>query len=82
MKGEKGEDFLDQETHMNIVRYDRSYRSRAHNFISNLPENLKLMETSQKAEMDFKHKQAKNVVDLKQLCRNFFAPFRRGGFRL
>ena len=77
--GEKGE-FLDQETLMNIVRCDRSYSNRAHNFISNPPVNLKLVKTIQK--QNFKHQQAKNVYGLKQLCRSFFAPFWRGGFRL
>ena len=66
-------DFLDQVTHMNIVRCDRSYSNRGHNFISNPPENLNLMKTVHK--QNFKHQQAKNVVDLKQLCRSFFAPF-------
>ena len=52
------------------------------NFTSNPPETLKLMKAVQKAEMDFKYNQAKSAVGLKDLCRSFFAPFWRGGFRL
>jgi len=75
-------DFLDMEPHINIFKFDSSYRSGVHDFLANPPATLELMRVVQAAEMEFKNNQAKSAIDLKQLCRSFFAPFWRGGFRL
>ena len=71
-------DFLELEPH----QYSKLYTSRAQDLMSNPSPTLKLMKNVDKAEIDFKHDQAKSAVSLKDLCRSFFAPFWRGDFPL